>query len=152
MSEVQLVIFSLSSEEYGVDIMQVREIVTYREPVTVPNTPAFVEGIINLRGEIIPIVNLKRRFNISGEIIGEQTRIIVMNIDTKKVGFIVDDASEVITIRNEDIEIAPEIVSGVDREYISGIGKVEERILIILDLNKLFTEKEREALETIEEQ
>lgn len=149
MSEMQLVIFSLGKEEYGVDIMQVKEIVTYKEPVKVPNTPQFVEGIINLRGEIIPIVNLKKRFNIPGEDIGDQTRVIVMSIDSKKVGFIVDDASEVITINNENIEPAPEIVAGIDRRYITGIGKVEERILIILDLDKLFSEKEQEALEAI---
>ena len=149
MSEMQLVIFSLGKEEYGVDIMQVKEIVTYKEPVKVPNTPQFVEGIINLRGEIIPIVNLKKRFNIPGEDIGDQTRVIVMSIDSKKVGFIVDDASEVITINNENIEPAPEIVAGIDRRYITGIGKVEERILIMLDLDKLFSEKEQEALEAI---
>lgn len=149
MSEMQLVIFSLGKEEYGVDIMQVKEIVTYKEPVKVPNTPQFVEGIINLRGEIIPIVNLKKRFTIPGEDIADQTRVIVMSIDSKKVGFIVDDASEVITINNENIEPAPEIVAGIDRRYITGIGKVEERILIILDLDKLFSEKEQEALEAI---
>lgn len=149
MSEMQLVIFSLGKEEYGVDIMQVKEIVTYKEPVKVPNTPQFVEGIINLRGEIIPIVNLKKRFSIPGEDIGDQTRVIVMSIDSKKVGFIVDDASEVITINNENIEPAPEIVAGIDRRYITGIGKVEERILIMLDLDKLFSEKEQEALEAI---
>lgn len=149
MSEMQLVIFSLGKEEYGVDIMQVKEIVPYKEPVKMPNTLQFVEGIINLRGEIIPIVNLKKRFNISGEDIGDQTRVIVMSIDSKKVGFIVDDASEVITINSENIEPAPEIVAGIDRRYITGIGKVEERILIILDLDKLFSEKEQEALEAM---
>lgn len=149
MAEVQLVIFSLGSEEYGVDIMQVKEIVNYKEPVKVPNTPNFIEGIINLRSEIIPIINLKKRFSIAGDQIGEQTRIIVMNIDSKKVGFIVDNASEVISINIENIEPAPDIVAGVDRKYITGIGKSEERILIILELDKLFSEKEHEALETI---
>ncbi len=149
MTEMQLVVFILGKEEYGVDIMQVKEIVTYKEPVKVPNTPLFIEGIINLRGEIIPIVNLKKRFNIPGEDIGDQTRIIVINIESKKVGFVVDDASEVITINKENIEPAPDIVAGIDRKYITGIGKVEERILIILDLDKLFNEKEQEALEAI---
>ena len=149
MTEMQLVVFILGKEEYGVDIMQVKEIVTYKEPVKVPNTPKFVEGIINLRGEIIPIVNLKKRFNIPGEDLGEQTRVIVMSIESKKVGFIVDDASEVITISSENVEPAPEIVAGIDRRYITGIGKVEERILIILDLDKLFSEKEQEALEAM---
>ncbi len=146
MAEVQLVIFDLGDEEYGVDIMQVKEIVNYKEPIKVPNTPSFIEGIINLRSEIIPIINLKKRFNITGETIGEQTRIIVMNIDSKKVGFIVDNASEVISIATENIEPAPDIVVGVDRKYIIGIAKSDERIIIILELDKLFNEKEYEAL------
>ena len=149
MAEVQLVIFSLGNEDYGVNIMQVKEIVTYREPVKVPNTPHFIEGVINLRGEIIPIINLKKRFNIAGDFIKDQTRVIVMNIEGKQIGFIVDEASEVITINEENIEQAPEIVAGIDRKYISGIGKVEERILIVLDMAKLFSEQEKEDLEVI---
>ncbi len=150
MNDVQIVIFNLGDEEYAVDIMQVKEIVNYLNPVKVPNTPEFIEGIINLRSEIIPIINLKKRFNIADNDKKVQTRIMVMNIDSKKIGFVVDDASEVISIRKENIEPAPDIVAGVDRKYISGIGKKEDRILIILELDKLFSEKEYEALETIE--
>ena len=149
MAETQFVVFKLGKEEYGVDIMQVKEIVSYKEPVKVPNTPNFIEGIINLRSEIKPIVNLKKRFNINGESIDEETRIIVMNIDSKQVGFIVDDASEVITISDDNIEAAPDIIAGIDRRYITGIGKVNDRILILLDLDKLFSVKEIESLEAI---
>ncbi|MDD2482457.1 MAG: chemotaxis protein CheW [Lutispora sp.] len=149
MAETQFVVFKLGKEEYGVDIMQVKEIVSYKEPVKVPNTPNFIEGIINLRSEIKPIVNLKKRFNINGESIDEETRIIVMNIDSKQVGFIVDDASEVITISDDNIEAAPDIIAGVDRRYITGIGKVNDRILILLDLDKLLSVKEIESLEAI---
>ncbi len=150
MAEVQLVVFNLCNEEYGVDIMQVKEIVNYMVPVKVPNAPEFIEGIINLRSEIIPIINLKKRFNIEGQEIEENKRIIVMNINGKKVGFVVDDASEVISIENESIEPAPDIVIGVDRKYITGIGKSGERILIILELDKLFSEEEHEELVTME--
>ena len=149
MAETQFVVFKLGKEEYGVDIMQVKEIVSYKEPVKVPNTPNFIEGIINLRSEIKPIVNLKKRFNINGESIDEETRIIVMNIDSKQVGFIVDDASEVITISDDNIEAAPDIIAGIDRRYITGIGKVNDRILILLDLDKLFSTNEIESLEAI---
>jgi len=149
LAETQFVVFKLGKEEYGVDIMQVKEIVSYKEPVKVPNTPNFIEGIINLRSEIKPIVNLKKRFNINGESIDEETRIIVMNIDSKQVGFIVDDASEVITISDDNIEAAPDIIAGVDRRYITGIGKVNDRILILLDLDKLFSTNEIESLEAI---
>lgn len=150
MADVQLVIFNLGNEEYAVDIMQVKEIVNYIEPVKVPNTPEFIEGIINLRSEIIPIINLKKRFNIADNDLREQNRIMVMNIESKKAGFIVDDASEVISIDEESIEPAPDIVVDIDRKYITGIGKAQDRILIILELDKLFSEKEYEALETIE--
>lgn len=151
MTEVQLVIFKLGSEEYGVDIMQVKEIGPYKQAVRIPNTPSFIEGVINLRGEIIPIVSLKKRFSIEIEQITDQTRIIVVNVNEKQIGFIVDDASEVLTITSDQIDPAPTIVAGVDREYISGIGKLEERILIILDLNKLFSEKEKQVLSQINE-
>lgn len=149
MAELQFVVFKLGNEEYGVNIMQVKEIVSYKEPVKVPNTPKFIEGIINLRSQIIPIVNLKKRFNIPGEAVCEETRIIVMNIDSKQVGFIVDDASEVRTISEEDIENAPDIIAGIERKYITGIGKIGERILILLDLDKLFDEQEKESLEAV---
>lgn len=149
MAELQFVVFKLGNEEYGVNIMQVKEIVPYKEPVKVPNTPNFIEGIINLRSQIIPIVNLRKRFNITGESVNEETRIIVMNIDSKQVGFIVDDASEVRTINEEDIENPPEIIAGIERKYITGIGKIGERILILLDLDKLFSEKEKESLEAV---
>lgn len=149
MSEAQFVVFKLGMEEYGVDIMQVKEIIPYKEPVKVPNTPIFIEGIINLRSEIIPIVNLKKRFNIAGESINEEKRVIVMNIDSKQVGFIVDDASEVITINSDYIENAPDIIAGVERKYITGIGKIKERILILLDLDKLFSANEKESLEEV---
>ncbi|HHY78394.1 MAG TPA: purine-binding chemotaxis protein CheW [Clostridiales bacterium] len=149
MAELQFVVFRLGKEEYGVNIMQVKEIVTYKEPTKVPNTPDFIEGIINLRGQIIPIVSLKKRFNISGESINDETRIIVMNLDSKQVGFIVDAASEVRTISEEDIENAPDIVAGIERKYITGIGKIGEKILILLDLDKLFSKEEKESLEAV---
>ena len=150
MTEVQLVIFNLCNEEYGIDIMQVKEIVNYMEPVKIPNAPDFIEGIINLRSEIIPIINLKKRFNIEGQSKNEENRIIVMNINEKKVGFVVDNASEVISIDNENIEPAPDIVTGIDRKYITGIGKYGDGILIILELDKLFSEREHEELGTME--
>ncbi|NLM44583.1 MAG: chemotaxis protein CheW [Clostridiales bacterium] len=149
MAELQFVVFKLGKEEYGVNIMQVKEIVTYKEPTRVPNTPDFIEGIINLRGQIIPIVSLKKRFKISGESINDETRIIVMNVDSKQVGFIVDAASEVKTISEDDIENAPDIVAGIERKYITGIGKMGEKILILLDLDKLFSKEEKESLEAV---
>lgn len=149
MAERQLVVFKLDKEEYGVEIMQVQEISPYQKSTKVPNAPSFVDGIINLRGEVIPIVNLKRRFNIPETEVTEMTRLIVVNNGNRRTGFVVDDASEVLTIPEEDIEDAPPMITGADRRYIKGVGKIGDRILIVLDLHKLFTEDEEGQLESM---
>ncbi len=150
MAEMQLVVFKLDREEYGVDIMQVQEIGEYKQPVKVPNAPAFIEGIINLRGEVIPIISIHSRFNLPKNEITELTRLIVITIAGRWIGFVVDDASEVITMNLNDIEDPPVMIAGADRKYIAGVGKLGERILIILDLNKLFNDEEHEQIGTIE--
>lgn len=149
MAEVQFVVFRLGKEEYGINIMQVQEIGPYEEPVKVPNTPGFVEGVMNLRGNVIPVISLKKRFNISGQEITDNTRTIVINFGSKQIAFIVDDASEVLTLNEADIQETPEIISGVDRKYITGIGKQRERLIIILDLNFLLSENEYTQLEAM---
>ena len=149
MAERQLIVFKLDQEEYGVDIMNVQEIGSYEKPTKVPNAPDFVEGIINLRGTIIPIVSLRKRFRLPEGKITELTRLVVINIGSKQIGFVVDDASEVLTMYDENIEAPPAIIVGQDKKYIAGVGKAGNRILIILDLNKLFTEEEHEELQGI---
>lgn len=143
MAEMQFVVFKLGREEYGVNIMQVQEIGPYQEPVKVPNTPDFVEGVMNLRGSVIPVLSLKKRFNIPGQELTENTRSIVINFGNKQIAFIVDDASEVLTLDTAEIQETPEIIAGVDRKYITGIGKKGERLLIILDLSFLLDEREQ---------
>lgn len=149
MNEIQLVVFKLNQEEYGVDIMNVKEIVPYMDPVKIPNADSFIEGIINLRGDIIPVVSLKKRFNMSETTINGQSRIIVMSLSNKTIGFIVDDASDVLTMNTCDIEEAPELVSIMDRKFIKGIGKQEERLLIMLDMEMLFTQDETIQLKAV---
>lgn len=150
MAENQYVIFKLGNEEYGVDIMKVKEISEYRESTKVPNAPYFVDGIINLRGEIIPIINLKKRFNIENKGVNSDTRIIVININDKNVGFVVDEASQVLRIDEKNIEQAPEIIVGVDRQYINGVGKIDDKIVILLDLEKILSDEEKEKLEEMQ--
>lgn len=150
MSEKQYVIFKLETEEYGVDIMKVKEISEFKESTKVPNAPYFVDGIINLRGEIIPIINLKKRFRISLGNVNSDTRIIVININDKNVGFVVDEASQVLRIKDDEIDVAPEIIAGVERQYITGVGKVGEKIIILLDLEKILTDEEKEKLGDME--
>lgn len=150
MAEKQYVVFKLDNEEYGIGIMNVREIIPYKESIKVPNTPDFIEGIINYRGNVTPIICLKKRFNISQRVEDANTRIIVINIGEKQVGFIVDEASQTIKLDESEIDPAPSIVSGVERQYIDGVGKKEDRLVILIDLGKILTDGEREELEGIE--
>lgn len=149
MAELQFVVFKLGKEEYGVNIMEVQEIGPYSEPVRVPNTPEFIEGVINLRDNVIPVISLKKRFNIPGQDLTENTRTIVINLGDKQIAFVVDDASEVITIDEADIQETPELIAGIDRKYITGIGKAGGRLLIMLDLSFLFNEQEQIQLAAI---
>jgi purine-binding chemotaxis protein CheW len=149
MAELQFVVFKLGKEEYGVNIMEVQEIGPYSEPVRVPNTPEFIEGVINLRDNVIPVISLKKRFNIPGQDLTENTRTIVANLGDKQIAFVVDDASEVMTIDEADIQETPELITGIDRKYITGIGKAGDRLLIMLDLSFLFNEQEQLQLTAI---
>lgn len=149
MNAKQYVVFKLSNESYAVDIMNVSEITEPKKSTKVPNAPDFVEGIINLRGEIIPIIDLKKRFDIDNNSKSTDRRIIVVNVENKNVGFMVDTADEVITIDEKDIDPPSNIITKSDRQFITGIGKVEDRILIILDLVKILSENQIQQLESM---
>ncbi|WP_425446548.1 chemotaxis protein CheW [Dethiothermospora halolimnae] len=150
MAESQYVIFKLGKEEYGIDIMNVKEIGPYQESIEVPNAPKFVQGIINFRGEVIPIINLKRRFNLPDKETDNNTRIIIINLKEKQVGFIVDEASETMRLQDKDIDPAPDIVGGVDKRYITGVGKSDDRLIILIDLEKILSEEEKEKIENMD--
>ena len=131
--------------------MNVKEIIPYQESVIVPNTPNFIEGIINYRGNVIPVINLRERFDMDVNEITKDTRIIVITLNEKEVGFIVDEASQTIRLNEEQIDPAPDIVSGIDKRYITGIGKIDEnRLLILLDLKEILTDEEKNEIENME--
>lgn len=146
---LQLVTFTISSEEFGLDILKVQEIIRTMEITKVPRAPEFVEGVINLRGKVIPIIDLRRRFGMESKKHDSQTRIIVVEIHAMIVGFVVDSVSEVLRIQSSTVEPPPAVVSGIESEYISGVGKLEDRLLILIDLDKLLSEDEKGALPTI---
>lgn len=146
MTENQFVVFILGDERYGVDILNVSTISEYLDVTKVPDAPNYVEGIINLRGDIIPVINLKKRFNIAETSISEDTRIIIYSIEGVAIGFLVDEASQVLRIEDNQIEPTPAILKGQDREYISGVGKHEGEIIILLDFAKILNETERSEL------
>jgi purine-binding chemotaxis protein CheW len=149
MSEtIQVVSFKLGSEEYGVDIAQVQEINRMVAVTHVPRAPQFMEGVINLRGQLIPIIDLRARFGMPRAEHTKNTRIVVTEIATKRVGMVVDSVSEVLRLPVEQIEAAPEMITGVDTEYIRGVGKIEDRLIILLDLAKIISGSEKRELES----
>ncbi len=149
MSEsTQVVSFKLGPEEYGVDIAQVQEINRMVAVTHVPRAPVFMEGVINLRGQLIPIIDLRTRFGMPRAEHTKNTRIVVTEIGTKRVGMVVDSVSEVLRLPVDAIEPAPDMISGVDTEYIRGVGKIDDRLIILLDLAKIVTGSEKRELET----
>jgi purine-binding chemotaxis protein CheW len=144
---IQVVSFKLGSEEYGVDIAQVQEINRMVTITHVPRAPHFMEGVINLRGQLIPIIDLRARFGMPRVEHTKNTRIVVTEIGSKRVGMVVDSVSEVLRLPVEQIEDAPEMISGIDTEYIRGVGKIEDRLIIMLDLSRVISGAERRELE-----
>ncbi|EMG36558.1 CheW protein [Desulfocurvibacter africanus PCS] len=143
---LQLVTFSIAEEEFGVEILLVKEIIRPMSVTKVPNAPAFVEGVINLRGQVIPIIDLRKRFGLAASKLGKDTRIIVVEMSRMRVGFVVDAVSEVLRISAGTVEPPPAMIAGVESEFIKGVGKLDSRLLILLDLEKLFTSMERRQL------
>ena len=148
-SLLQLVTFSIDEEEVGVNILKVQEIIRIMEITRVPRSPEFVEGVINLRGRVIPIVDLRRRFGLAAIAHDKDTRIIVIELNSLVVGFIVDAVSEVLRIPADTVEPTPPVAAGVDSEYISGVGKLQDRLLILLDLDKLLTAEDLHRLNSL---
>ncbi len=136
---IQLVSFTLGKEEYGVEVLRVREIIRMPVITRVPNPPQHVEGVINLRGKVIPIISLRTKFGIMVSEYDKQTRIIVMDVDGELKGFIVDSVSEVIRISSSEIQPSPSVAAtGVEQECITGVINQAERLLVLLDLEKMF--------------
>lgn len=146
---LQLVTFSIGEEEFGVDILKVQEIIRTMEITKVPRAQDFVEGVINLRGKVIPIIDLRRRFGLVSKNHDKHTRIIVIEINNMIVGFVVDSVSEVLRIPAGTVEPPPPVVAGVESEYISGVGKLQDRLLILLDLDKLLSSDDLETLSQV---
>jgi purine-binding chemotaxis protein CheW len=144
---IKLVSFILAEEEFGLDIQSVQEINRMVDITHVPNSPDFVSGVINLRGKVIPIINLRKRFGFSPKESDKNTRIIVVELSGMVVGFVVDAVREVIQIPKSITEPPPPIVAGIGSEFITAITKLKNRLLILLDLERILREKEKQQLE-----
>ncbi|MDQ7040275.1 MAG: chemotaxis protein CheW [Rhodothermus sp.] len=148
---LQLVSFLIEKEEFGVDILNVQEIIRPVDITRVPNAPAFVEGVINLRGRIVPVVDLRKRFNLPQRERDKNSRIIVVELGDKIVGFMVDAVREVLRVDASVIEPPPELAIGIDAHYITGVAKLEDRLLILLDLERILSEEEKHRLQPLQE-
>ena len=133
----QFVSFRVGDEEYAVNILQVQEINRVSEITRVPQAPTYVEGVINLRGTVLPVVNLRTRFNLEATASGKDTRVMVVDLNGKVLGRIVDEVCEVLRLESDSIEPAPDIVTGIGTEYITGVARLEEKLVIMLDLHKV---------------
>ncbi|MCL2601571.1 MAG: chemotaxis protein CheW [Treponema sp.] len=146
----QLVTFQLGEELYGVNIMDVKEIVRVQDVRAIPNSPAYVEGIFHLRNEIIPIINLHKRFHLKKAAEAEEDELvsafIILNVEGMKLGIIIDKVSRVVTIEKDSVQPPPQMVSGIGAEYIKGVVRQEAGYLIILNIRNLFNPKELQKI------
>lgn len=144
--EIKVLIFNINDQYYATDIMEVERILGYEEPTKLPDSPQFVEGVINYEGHILPIMSFAKKFNISHNKTGEEGKIIVAKQGEAKIGIIVDVVSEVCDVKVENIEEPPEIVAGISRRYIKGLIKINKQIIIFLNLATILTQEEKELI------
>ncbi len=136
-NEIQLVVFKLGREEYGVSILQVQEITRITEITRVPHSPDYIKGVMNLRGSVLPVIDLKKRLNLPPQDYTDDTRIIIIKVEDVTVGMIVDAVSEVTTIDQSSIEPPQAVVGGIAADYLSGVGKLDNRLLILLNTDAI---------------
>ncbi|MCF6410589.1 chemotaxis protein CheW [Pseudalkalibacillus salsuginis] len=141
-TEMKAIVFQLLDEEYGVDVHQVRSIERIQEITRVPRTPSFVKGVINLRGIVTPIIDLRSRFDLVETTYTDETRIVIVNVNDLEVGMIVDSANDVIDVPADSVEPPPKVVGGIEAEYLDGVAKLEKRLLILLNLERVLNPEE----------
>ena len=148
-TEQQLVVFDLSGEAYGIAIESVREIIRLQEITQVPRTPSFVEGVINLRGKVIPVVELRKRFGLEAKERDEDTRIVNVDIGGQEIGMVVDAVTEVLRISSNQVEPPSAVITTADSGYLRGIAKLDDRLIILLDLDQILNTDEKAEIDEI---
>lgn len=151
--DIKVIVFKLNEETYGVEVDNVKTIERMMPMTRVPKTPPFVKGVINLRGVVVPVIDLRGRFGLEESVLTEHNRIIIVNLEQIEVGLIVDSASNVIDINTDKIEDPPEIVGGIKAKYLHGVAKLEDdSLLVMLNLKEVLNKDEIVQLEAIEGQ
>jgi purine-binding chemotaxis protein CheW len=146
----ELLTFTLGKEESGIDILKVQEIRGYEAVTTIAYSPEFIKGVINLRGIIVPIVDMRIKFKLGSVTYDETTVVIILNIANRVVGMVVDGVSDVTTLKPDEIRPAPEFGSGLDVKYLQGLGTVDDRMIILVDIEKLMSSRDMELIEASE--
>jgi purine-binding chemotaxis protein CheW len=145
----ELLVFALGKEEYGIDILKVQEIRGYDAVTAIANSPNFIKGVINLRGNIVPIVDLRIKFGLGNVVYDQFTVVIIINVSQRTMGIVVDGVSDVMTLATDQLRAAPEFGSALDTAYILGLGTVEDRMIILVDIEKLMTSADMALVEAV---
>ncbi|MFJ1298477.1 chemotaxis protein CheW [Pseudomonadota bacterium AL_CKDN230030165-1A_HGKHYDSX7] len=142
--------FRLGNEDYGVDILKVQEIRGYDRNLTaIANTPAFIKGVVNLRGAIVPILDMRIKLNLDDATYDEHTVVIILDLDKQVVGMVVDSVSDVITMQDAQIKAAPSVGSGAETSYVTGIGTIDDRMVILVDIDRLMSASDLVAVNAV---
>ena len=147
MTGLEFLAFTLGQEEYGIDIQKVQELRGYDAVTRMANAPEFIKGVVNLRGIIVPIIDIRIKFNLGTPTYDQFTVVIILNIGGRVIGMVVDSVSDVITLTAEQVKAAPEMGSALDTNYLIGLGTVEQRMLILIDIDKLMSSTEMGLIE-----
>ncbi|MFC0139093.1 chemotaxis protein CheW [Erwinia mallotivora] len=145
----EFLVFTLGNEEYGIDILKVQEIRGYDQVTRIANTPAFIKGVTNLRGVIVPIIDLRIKFEQPGVQYNDNTVVIVLNLQQRVVGIVVDGVSDVLSLTQDQIRPSPEFAVTMSTEYLTGLGALGERMLILVDIEKLLNSEEMALMDTL---
>ena len=146
----QFISFSVGDEEYGLELLRVKEVIRVREITWLPKAPSFVKGIINLRGDVIPIIDLRDKFGLEAKEATATTRVIVVEVEAKLMGMVVDSASQVVRIPADQIDPPPPVLGGFSQEFITGVGKIDDRLIILLNSDAVLTAEERTQLGSLQ--
>jgi len=145
----EFLVFTLGDEEYGIDILKVQEIRGYDQVTRIANTPEFIKGVTNLRGVIVPIIDLRVKFSQPDVEYNDNTVVIVLNLEQRVVGIVVDGVSDVLSLTQDQIRPAPEFAVTMSTEYLTGLGALGERMLILVDIEKLLSSEEMALMDTL---